>query len=287
MLYTIENEFLSAKIDTHGAELKSLVSKETGKEYMWSADPRYWNRTSPVLFPFVGKLKDTSYTHNGTQYTGVPQHGWARDTLFTLCSRADGEIWFGIEADDRWKARYPFRFVFKCGYKLSGKTLQVMWQVENKDSQPMHFSLGAHPAFACDGYDGWALDFGTDAAELSSGTICSKGTLTEEIRKIPLDNGVMQLDTDTFDRDAYVLDGKGINTVTLLTPQRSRVLSVRFDAPQLGIWSKPGNAPFVCIEPWWGRCDRETYTGDLANREYGNTLVPKQKFNTGYMIEIL
>ncbi len=288
MLYTLENEFISIAVDTHGAELKSLVNKATGAEYMWCADPRFWNRTSPVLFPFVGKLNNTSYTHNGLQYTGVPQHGWARDTAFAQTVKTDDTMWFTMQQDSTWRQNYPFDFTFAVGYQLKGKTVNVMWQVMNKAGEEMHFSIGAHPAFACQGgYDYWLLDFGNGTATLSSGTLCSAGTLTDEVRTLQLNNGLLELNTDIFDRDAYILDGADISTVTLLTPQRQRVLAVHFDAPQLGIWSKPGNAPFVCIEPWWGRCDRQGYAGDLAHREYGNTLPAHQTFKTGYSIEIL
>ncbi len=53
MKYTIENEEIRCEIDSHGAELKSLVRKADGREVMWKADPACWNRTSPVLFAFV------------------------------------------------------------------------------------------------------------------------------------------------------------------------------------------------------------------------------------------
>ena len=63
MVYTIENEQLICSIDSHGCELKSVKDKATGKEYMWNGDPEYWNRTSPVLFPFVGAVRDKKYRH--------------------------------------------------------------------------------------------------------------------------------------------------------------------------------------------------------------------------------
>ena len=95
MRYTIENEQIRCEIDSHGAELKSLVRKADGREVMWGADPAYWNRTSPVLFPFVGGVKDKLYRHEGKEYT-IGQHGFARDMEFALESRTDDEIWFSL-----------------------------------------------------------------------------------------------------------------------------------------------------------------------------------------------
>ncbi len=36
--YRLENDAIRIEIESHGAELKSLVKKETGTEYMWCAD---------------------------------------------------------------------------------------------------------------------------------------------------------------------------------------------------------------------------------------------------------
>ena len=52
-VYELRNSTISVKIDSHGAELKSLQRLDTGTEYMWCGDAKYWGRTSPVLFPFV------------------------------------------------------------------------------------------------------------------------------------------------------------------------------------------------------------------------------------------
>ena len=37
MLTTLENDVIRLSVDTHGAEIHSLVLKETGDEYIWQA----------------------------------------------------------------------------------------------------------------------------------------------------------------------------------------------------------------------------------------------------------
>ena len=49
MTVTLKNGALTARIESKGAELLSLVKNET--EYMWQKDPAFWGKTSPVLFP--------------------------------------------------------------------------------------------------------------------------------------------------------------------------------------------------------------------------------------------
>ena len=88
MRYQLKNERLTLTVDSHGAELRSLVRNADGKELMWQADPAYWGRTSPVLFPFVGGTKEKTYYFNGTKYA-ANQHGFARDEEFELIGQLD------------------------------------------------------------------------------------------------------------------------------------------------------------------------------------------------------
>lgn len=39
--HKLENELIAIEVEEHGAELKSLVRKNTGKEYMWKADQNF------------------------------------------------------------------------------------------------------------------------------------------------------------------------------------------------------------------------------------------------------
>ncbi|NCC69573.1 MAG: hypothetical protein EOM14_15550 [Clostridia bacterium] len=57
----IENEFLRVKVKDMGAELAQIFNKKTGKDLLWSGDAAWWNRTSPLLFPSVGKSKNGQY----------------------------------------------------------------------------------------------------------------------------------------------------------------------------------------------------------------------------------
>ena len=108
-LYELKNEEISISIDSVGAELKSLKRLSTGTEYMWCGDPRYWGRTSPVLFPFVGGLKDRQYRTKGRSYS-MTQHGFARDMEFTLLSQSETEIWFQLCSDEETLQKYPYAF---------------------------------------------------------------------------------------------------------------------------------------------------------------------------------
>lgn len=65
-MFTIENDVLSISVHEHGAELSSIYHKQTGLEYLWSGDPLFWAKKSPVLFPIVGTLKKNNYFLRGS-----------------------------------------------------------------------------------------------------------------------------------------------------------------------------------------------------------------------------
>ena len=149
----LENDKLKVKVNLHGAELRSIYGKENELEYLWNADAKFWNRSSPVLFPFVGSLKNKKYTHDGKEYA-MGQHGFARDMDFTMISQSEDEVWFAVKDTEETYAKYPFHFELEVGYRLEGKELTVMWKVKNVNDSDMHFSIGAHPAFFCPVHEG-------------------------------------------------------------------------------------------------------------------------------------
>ena len=51
----LENQRLCVEISEMGAEVTRIYDKKKGAELLWEADPVYWKRHSPVLFPNVGK----------------------------------------------------------------------------------------------------------------------------------------------------------------------------------------------------------------------------------------
>ena len=286
----IQNKEIKVKVNLHGAELVSLVDLTSDREYMWSGDSKYWGRVSPVLFPFVGKLNKQTYRYEGNEYTNIPQHGFARDCEFEVVEKSEDEVWLKLLSSELMMDKYPFDYALYIGYRLDGRKVHVMWKVENLGKKDLHFSIGAHPAFMCPGMDEgkkYYLDFHRQVENLESGIINSEGVLGERTKQVKFDRGVLELSQELFSEDALIFSGDGISEVSILNEDRQAFLSVKFNTPQLGIWSPVGkNAPFVCIEPWYGRCDREGFEGELKNREYGNTLEANHTFEKEYVIEV-
>ena len=276
--FSLENDKIRIEIDSHGAELKSLVKKETGAEYMWCADPEYWGRTSPVLFPFVGNVSGKQYRTKGKIYD-MGQHGFARDMEFTLESQTDNEIWFVLRSNEETLAKYPYEFVLKLGYRLDGAKVEVLWHVENPSEEELPFAIGGHPAFYCPVTSGVKQSDCYIQFDVAGPLKCSTidGYLVgDRVDTYELEDGMLRIDEHLFDNDALIIEKQNIKKV---------FLTIELDAPLFGIWrpADPG-APFVCIEPWYGRSDRIGYAGELRDREYENVLAAGENWDAGYTI---
>ena len=289
--YELKNDRLTLTVDTLGAEMRSLKRNADGKELLWCADPAYWGRTSPVLFPFVGGTKEKTYYYKGVKYAAA-QHGFARNMDFTPESRTADELWFTLRDTEETRKNYPFSFLLSLGYRLTEDNVAVLWRVENTGGEPMHFSIGGHPAFNCD-LTSWGLIYAKDAHPLKGPLISGVLDLTcnclspTRKRTVPLSDGYSALAPEMFDEDALIIEDRQADAVTLVDGEQKPVLTVSFSAPLFGVWSPIGkNAPFVCIEPWYGRCDAADFSQQLEEKAYSTCLQPGETFRAQYGITV-
>ena len=290
-MHTLKNDVLTVEVSEHGAELHSIRKGAT--EYLWQADPMFWARHSPVLFPIVGSVWDKLYRVDGKVYE-LGQHGFARDMDFVKVEGTDTEVLYRLESDEETLKKYPWPFRLEIGYKLHGNSIDVIWRVYNPGTEDMYFQIGAHPAFYYPDYDPETEERGYFSFDKSEGLECirlkEKGCV-DAVTKYPLEipeNGLLPLRKDTFDViDTIMLQDSQIGRVTLHRNDGTPWLSLKFTAPVVGLWSPPTkNAPFICIEPWYGRCDRAGYTGDYREKDWVNRLEPDKEFEGIYEIEI-
>lgn len=290
-MHTLKNDILTVLVKEHGAELASI--RKGSAEYLWQADPAFWGRHSPVLFPIVGSVWEKCYRVGGREY-GLGQHGFARDMDFSMVSSSDAEVRYRLESSEETLEKYPWPFVLEIAYRLHDNKLDVIWEVENPGTEDMYFQIGAHPAFNYPDYDPDRQERGFFSFDRSVGLECirikEKGCVDAETKyplEVPAD-GLLPVTRETFDAiDTIMLQDSQIGKVTFHRIDGSPWLSLSFDAPVVGIWSPPTkNAPFICIEPWYGRCDRAGYEGEFKDKDWINRLAPGERFSSVYTIEI-
>lgn len=289
MKYTLENETLRVEIDSFGAELKSVKNKTTQQEYMWQGDSNYWGRTSPILFPFVGNLKNRCYRYDGKSYN-MGAHGFARDMEHTMISKTNISIYFELVNTEETIQKYPFTFVLNVGYELDGNELKVIWKVTNTATdKTLHFSIGAHPGFNCPIYGeenkaGYKLYF-ANVDEIHYHGHTDTGLSVKGDFILPLENHRVAITPDFFDRGTYIIEECPTKEVGFEAPDGNRIVSMLFDMPVLALWSPEGkNAPFLCIEPWCGICDSADFEGTLEERAFNNSLEAGNQFSTSYIM---
>lgn len=299
---TITNGTLTISVKEHGAELASL--KCNGREYLWQADESFWKRHSPVLFPIVGAVWNNEYRSHGNTYK-LGQHGFARDMEFTLVSQGDNEVRYRLTSSDETKAKYPYDFVLVIGYRLEGNRVKVMWHVENPGSEKMSFQIGAHPAFFWPLLDNEQIEKGVSAmmpilessdnrgffkieanAQTLPLSVITEGGCVGAESETSIDaDGYLPLDIHTFDNDALIIEDSRVKKVTICRQDKTPYLSLEFTSPLIGLWSPPHKrAPFVCIEPWYGRTDPAGYDGEYENKPWMQPLNPGEAFDVSYDI---
>lgn len=290
MKYSIENDLFKVEVNECGAELCSILSKSTGFEYIWQADPEIWAGAAPVLFPTIGALKSGSYNFEGKTYQ-LPKHGFVRHSKkVRLINRTSSRLSFIISSDEETMAMYPFKFDLKISFFLFESRLQVFHELANSGDGPMYFSLGAHPAFNYpwkedENRDDYYLEFerkeNNSIFGLSKNGLLSKKEkpMMEDTNRLPLENGM-------FDNDALIFTELNSSEVSIKAKGAKGKISVNFDDfPFLGLWSKP-NANFLCIEPWDGLPDFEDSDQELTRKPGIVKLGPGSIHYASYTIQI-
>mgnify|MGYP003575245895 FL=1 len=267
----LENEQLSITINAKGAELQKITKKgtETETDYLWNANPAYWGKHSPILFPIVGTLKEDTYYYEGKAYH-LSRHGFARDKTFEVTAAEKTSACFELKSNAATKEVYPFDFLLQVKYTLEGSKLTTRYKVANKGADAMYFSIGGHPAFNVPLEEG--LKYSDYYLELDTAETAGRWPLQNGLLKIEphpmLDNEwKIPLSYELFCNDAIVLKNLKSKTVTLKSDAGDRALTMNIEGfPYLGIWAAP-DAPFVCIEPWCGITDSVDHNQELPCKE--------------------
>jgi galactose mutarotase-like enzyme len=288
MNYEIKNSFISAKIDSFGAQLNSLKKIDVDLEYIWQADPQYWNRHAPILFPIVGRLKEDEYFYKNQKYS-MTQHGFARDCEFELIEKDDDYLNFRLKSSDKTLEIYPFSFELDIFYELIENRLIISYRVKNKTKGEMFFSIGAHPAF------NWPLDneekndcyFEFEDIKSTKRYFLNDKGLVYDNADLEIKDNKIPLSEELFKDDALVFNDLSINIVSFKNTKNTNYIKLDFEKfPYLGLWSKPSAAPFLCIEPWIGLADSFDSSKKLEEKEGIIKLEIDEVFTSFYSIEI-
>lgn len=267
-----------AKIRSLGAELVSLKTTD-GKERIWQGDAEIWGRHSPVLFPFVGKLKNNRILHNGRTYP-MSQHGFARDKEFRLVYHDENSCAWELKSDEFTLSVYPFPFVFRVIHAWKGNVFRTSFNVENTSDKTMLFGLGGHPGF-CWNENELFLQFQEEENALRF--FVEEGLISERTEPVFQNGNKLHFNKSSFDQDAWVFKNLQSESLKLLNANGELYMKMRWhNFPHFGIWSKKGLPGFICLEPWASYADVLHSAGELNEKESVLKLEPKEIFSAFY-----
>jgi len=265
--HTIRSGSLTATIKAHGAELSSLKDG-SGTEFIWQAGPA-WPRHAPLLFPIVGRLANDEMRHLGKTYR-MTQHGFARDSRFAWVKRGENRCTLVLEDSEATRALYPFAFHLTASYAIDDQGLDLSLTVANTGGETLPVSLGGHPAFnwplkAEVSKESYALTF-TDE-EPSPVRRVEGGLLLAATDPSPVRGTVLALSESLFTSDAVILDPVNSHAVRYAAEDGGPWLRMSWRGfRELGVWSKPTGAPFLCIEPWRGYASPRDFDGEFSDK---------------------
>ena len=290
MVYTIENDHLTLSVDSLGAQIMHICSRD-GREYLWQGDPAYWSDRAPTLFPFIGRLTRDSYQYQGTVYPmGI--HGFAAGQDFTCRVQEKDRLVLELTDNEQTRNQYPFAFSLEIGFQLMGSQVQISYAVKNRSRQVMPFGIGGHPGFRVPLDDG--EDFTDYVVEFAGGCQPDRIGFTPQVylsgqdEAYPLEEGkYLPLCHDLFDQDAIILKNMS-REVTLGSKVSSHGVTVSYpEMSYLGLWHWPEtDAPYLCIEPWRSLPARQDVVEDFGCKSDLIHLLPGKTYTNTWSITI-
>lgn len=283
---TLNSKALTVTIASIGAELSSIKTS-SGQELIWQADPAFWPRHAPLLFPVVGQLREDTLLYKGKNYR-LTKHGFVRDMEFSSHQTSATQCQFLLKDNDWTREHFPFAFELLVDYTLLDNALKTTFQVKNPGDEPLLMSIGGHPAFV------WPLPgnatkaehvISFEKAENPPLQRLQDGLLRPEQLPSPVKNGRLTLDDTLFIEDALIFTQLASRSVVYASPGPVNIQVSFPDFPQLGIWTKPG-ANFICIEPWQGFASPVDFSGDFSAKPGLITINPNEQRQWQFVITI-
>jgi galactose mutarotase-like enzyme len=269
----LESGDASATISTRGAE--PVAWSVAGRGLLWTGDPAYWARISPVLFPTVGRVRNGELRVGGKAYP-MEIHGFAPASEFSVAERSGDAVRFVLEDDAETRRRYPFAFRLEAAYRLTEHALTTEFRVVNPGDRPLPFAIGFHPGFrwpfGAGGRARYLIEF--EQAENAAVPVITKdGLFSTEKRPSPLKGRTLPLDETVLAREALCfLDAKSRH-VRLVSPGDGAIRMSAENFSHWALWSRSG-APFVSIEAWTGHGDPDGFMGDITEKPSMRFLAP-------------
>ncbi len=284
----LENKRYEVTFTTKGGEIQSFTDKQTGIQYMWQGDDTYWSGKNPSLFPIVGNTHTKDYEIDGKTYA-MKNHGLIRYADLQVKHIDKDTMVMQLDSNEETLRQYPFPFHYEVMYRLQNDTLTITYHITNTGNQEMPFTFGLHPGFQCplceeESFEDYRIRFSQPETmqQLVFDKAFKKPYQLEhrQLQTIPCDYAL-------FEQYATLIYKHPKSTfVSLEGPKGHGVEVSIFGYPYFAIWTPKRNAPFICLEPWYGHADYSKLDVAFKDREGMMSLSPNKTFTTSYTIRV-
>ncbi len=252
MIYELNNGVISAKINSFGAELISVV--RDGCEYMWDGDTKWWDDKAPVLFPICGRLPEKKFSYGGKVYD-MDIHGFGWKSEFAVRCATEDRLTLELSANEKTLAQYPFNFIFVADYSLCGDALTLKFTVKNTDEKILPYMVGWHPGFNLHGEG----EIGSFSLKFAGGDVLSHHPILpgcfvqQKGVDYPAPDSTYALnEEEIYSQDTMIFSKTG-GKALLCSPYTDKKIEMEYsdNLPYFCIWKETSaEARFVCLEPW-------------------------------------
>ena len=196
----------------------------------------------------------------------MSKHGFAKNMMFEVESVTENTATFLLTATEDTKKCFPYDFEFRVCYILTDGKVTVDYKVTNLNDKTMWFSVGSHDGFACpEGIEEYDILF-PQKETLDTYTLFGN-LVGKDKTPVIKDSDKIVLNYNYFAIDALVFKDLKSKTCRLVNRKTGRGVQLDFPGcPRFVIWTKP-NAPYLCLEPWFGQADNLDSDYDITHKE--------------------
>lgn len=284
----LENQRYCVTFTENGGEIESFCDKVSGLQYMWQGDTTYWAGKNPTLFPIVGNTYRGSYVIDGKTYA-MKNHGLIRYAQLKLQDHNDTMLTMTYDSNDQTLAQFPFPFHYAITYTLQDNKLTITYHITNTGEKDMPFSFGLHPGFRCpihpdETFEDYQIKFSNEEHMQQLVFDINKET-PYTLQDVNMQ--VLPCDYTAFEKyNTIIYKNAKSAYVTLEGKHQNGVRISIAGYPYFALWTAGKDAPFICLEPWYGHADFSDVKEDFYNREGTMLLSPQKTFTTSYTIEV-
>ncbi len=276
-------------------------------EVLWTAEDfvsgqgRASHSGIPILFPFPGRLRGTSFNFAGKTFSleagdgiGNAIHGFVIDRPWRVVdangSRVVAEFQAAVDAPELL-AHWPADFHIAVAYELVGHALTSEVQIKNTGDGPLPFGFGTHPYFR--------VPLGASGSADQCLVTVPAANYWELTKMLPtgrkltatgprgLSAGLRFSETKLDDVFADLTNTAGRAVTKIEDPGNRRTLELTFDEQfRECVVYNPPHRQAICIEPY--TCVPDTYAMIEAGADTGlRVLAPGEEFSSRIDIRLL